>query len=260
MINIFNQINHRVDIYIYLYISIDMYIYIYIYACVLFASILCGPQPPSDFPIWPICFYSWIAMQRSVLTSLLQSLSLSACWEIVVCEWVAERVFFGLYFIFLIVNDIIFTVYWLKVHNSLKFGVFVGFSYAFPHRCLVAGAMASRNFKTLTRKHGIQISDTCKSPLLKYVVSHRRQLYVILKNRNKELNLCFHVRVYDNDYVFFATSSGMKCFGCGEEGLGSAAPRTSLRRPAAVADPTHGMSSVKGAILCKIHYLGFNYL
>ena len=58
----------------------------------------------------------------------------------------------------------------------------------------------------------------CKSPLLKHVVSHRRQLYMILNNRNEELNLCFHVKVDDYDYVIFATSSVMKCFGCGEEG------------------------------------------
>ena len=53
----------------------------------------------------------------------------------------------------------------------------------------------------------------CKSPLLKHVVSHRRQLYMILNNRNEELNLCFHVKVEEYDYVIF-----LKCFGCGEEG------------------------------------------
>ena len=59
----------------------------------------------------------------------------------------------------------------------------------------------------------------CKSPLLKHVVSHRRQVYMILNNRNEELNLCFHVKVEEYDYViFFATTSVMKCFGCGEEG------------------------------------------
>ena len=58
----------------------------------------------------------------------------------------------------------------------------------------------------------------CKSPLLKHVVSHRRQLYMILNNRNEELNLRFHVKVDDYDYMIFATTSVMKCFGCGEEG------------------------------------------
>ena len=44
----------------------------------------------------------------------------------------------------------------------------------------------------------------CKSPLLKHVVSHRRQLYMILNNRNEELNLCFHVKVEEYDYVIFS--------------------------------------------------------
>ncbi|KAI3373352.1 hypothetical protein L3Q82_006652 [Scortum barcoo] len=46
----------------------------------------------------------------------------------------------------------------------------------------------------------------------------RRQLYMILKNRDEELNLRLHVRVEDFDYVIFATSAAMKCFGCGKEG------------------------------------------
>ncbi|KAI3361473.1 hypothetical protein L3Q82_012948, partial [Scortum barcoo] len=41
---------------------------------------------------------------------------------------------------------------------------------------------------------------------------------MILNNRNEELNCRFHVRVDDFDYVLFATSAVMKCFGCGEEG------------------------------------------
>ncbi|KAI3374091.1 hypothetical protein L3Q82_022634 [Scortum barcoo] len=56
------------------------------------------------------------------------------------------------------------------------------------------------------------------NPLLRRVVSHRRQLYMILKNRDEELNLRLHVRVEDFDYVIFATSAAMKCFGCGKEG------------------------------------------
>ncbi|KAI3353957.1 hypothetical protein L3Q82_018450 [Scortum barcoo] len=51
------------------------------------------------------------------------------------------------------------------------------------------------------------------NPLLRRVVSHRRQLYMILNNRDEELNLRFHVRVEDFDYVIFATSAVMKCFG-----------------------------------------------
>uniref|UniRef100_G3N4Y3 CCHC-type domain-containing protein n=1 Tax=Gasterosteus aculeatus TaxID=69293 RepID=G3N4Y3_GASAC len=56
------------------------------------------------------------------------------------------------------------------------------------------------------------------SQLLKHVVSHRRHLNMILNNRNVELNLRFHVKVDDYEYVIFAASSSMKCFSCGEEG------------------------------------------
>jgi hypothetical protein len=56
-----------------------------------------------------------------------------------------------------------------------------------------------------------------KSPLMKHV-SHRRHIYMILNNREAELNLRFHVKVDDYDYVIFASSSVMKCFGCGVEG------------------------------------------
>ena len=58
----------------------------------------------------------------------------------------------------------------------------------------------------------------CKSPLLRHVVSHRRQLYMILNNRAEEFNYRFIVRVDDFDYTLFATSSQLKCFSCGEEG------------------------------------------
>ena len=63
-----------------------------------------------------------------------------------------------------------------------------------------------------------KIMSGFKSKLQQHVVSHRRQLYMILNKRNEELNLRFIVKVDDYDYVIFATSSGMKCFACGEEG------------------------------------------
>ena len=63
-----------------------------------------------------------------------------------------------------------------------------------------------------------KIMSGCRSQLLKHVVSHRRQLFMILNNRDAELNLRFHVKVDDYDYVIFATSSAMKCFRCNEEG------------------------------------------
>uniref|UniRef100_A0A0S7EY72 YTX1 n=1 Tax=Poeciliopsis prolifica TaxID=188132 RepID=A0A0S7EY72_9TELE len=77
--------------------------------------------------------------------------------------------------------------------------------------------------KELSR-HGKVVSPVkkvlsgCKSPLLKHVVSHRRQLFMILNRKDEEMNLRFHVRVDDFDYVLFATSGQMKCFGCGQEG------------------------------------------
>ncbi|TWW81823.1 Transposon TX1 uncharacterized 82 kDa protein ORF 1 [Takifugu flavidus] len=58
----------------------------------------------------------------------------------------------------------------------------------------------------------------CKSPLLRHVVSHRRQVHMILNNRAEEFNYRFIVRVDDFDYTLFATSSTLKCFICGEEG------------------------------------------
>ena len=63
-----------------------------------------------------------------------------------------------------------------------------------------------------------KILSGCKSPLLKHVVSHRRQLYMILNKRDEELNLRFLIKVDDYEYVIFASSSVMKCFGCGGEG------------------------------------------
>ncbi|XP_023188789.1 uncharacterized protein LOC111610513 [Xiphophorus maculatus] len=63
-----------------------------------------------------------------------------------------------------------------------------------------------------------KVLSGCKSPLLKHVVSHRRQLFMLLNRRDEELDLRFHVKVDGFDYVLFATSSHMKCFGCGQEG------------------------------------------
>ncbi|TWW74456.1 hypothetical protein D4764_14G0004590 [Takifugu flavidus] len=41
----------------------------------------------------------------------------------------------------------------------------------------------------------------------------RRQLYMILNNLAEELNVRFHVKVEDFDYILYASSSIMKCFG-----------------------------------------------
>jgi len=63
-----------------------------------------------------------------------------------------------------------------------------------------------------------KIALGCKSPQLKHVVSFRRQTHMILKNENEELSLAMKFKVDNYDYVIYATSENMKCFGCGQEG------------------------------------------
>lgn len=58
----------------------------------------------------------------------------------------------------------------------------------------------------------------CKSAKLKHVVSFRRQVYMVLKNDNDELNMAMKFRVDGFDYTIFASTETMKCFGCGQEG------------------------------------------
>lgn len=56
-----------------------------------------------------------------------------------------------------------------------------------------------------------------KSPLLKHVVSFRRFAYIILKDKG-ELELSLNVKVDDFNYMIYATTNNMKCFGCGQLG------------------------------------------
>lgn len=59
----------------------------------------------------------------------------------------------------------------------------------------------------------------CKSPLLKHVVSFRRQVYMVLNNGEEELNLAMKFKVGGFEYVVFATSdSALKCFSCSSVG------------------------------------------
>ena len=58
----------------------------------------------------------------------------------------------------------------------------------------------------------------CKSPLLKHVVSFRRQVFMIVKNETSELNLAFKFKVDEFDFTIHATIYTMKRFGCGMEG------------------------------------------
>lgn len=58
----------------------------------------------------------------------------------------------------------------------------------------------------------------CKSPQLKHVVSHRRQVLMILNKKNEDLNLVLNVRVDEFDYAIYVNSGTVVCFGCGEVG------------------------------------------
>lgn len=40
---------------------------------------------------------------------------------------------------------------------------------------------------------------------------------MILPNKSEELDLCFHVKVDDYDYILVATSATMKCFSSKEK-------------------------------------------
>ncbi len=62
-----------------------------------------------------------------------------------------------------------------------------------------------------------KLPSGCKSPLLKHVVSHRRQVHMILNKKDEELNLLFNLKVDDFECVVFVTSGTLKCFGCGKE-------------------------------------------
>uniref|UniRef100_G3Q9K5 CCHC-type domain-containing protein n=1 Tax=Gasterosteus aculeatus TaxID=69293 RepID=G3Q9K5_GASAC len=71
-------------------------------------------------------------------------------------------------------------------------------------------------------KHGKVVSPLrktssgCKSPLLRHVVSHRRQTHMVL-TKAQALSLVIK-RIEGFDYVMFATSDDGRCFRCGGEG------------------------------------------
>ncbi|XP_036067059.1 uncharacterized protein LOC118598465, partial [Oryzias melastigma] len=96
-------------------------------------------------------------------------------------------------------------------------------------------------------KHGKVVSPVrkvlsgCKSPLLKHIVSHRRQVFMILYNKGEDFNSVFKVRVDDYDYVLFATSATFKCFGCGADGhLVKACPDRAVSAPGGVTAAAAG--------------------
>ncbi|TWW76607.1 hypothetical protein D4764_13G0012690 [Takifugu flavidus] len=82
-----------------------------------------------------------------------------------------------------------------------------------------------------------------QSLLLRHVVSHHRQVHMILNNRAEEFNYRFIIRVDNFDYTLFATSSALKCFNCGKEGhLARACP--SCPAPVPTAPPARSGGEV----------------
>ncbi|KAL6101064.1 uncharacterized protein ACO6RY_08075 [Pungitius sinensis] len=55
---------------------------------------------------------------------------------------------------------------------------------------------------------GVKVSSGCKSPLLRHVVSHKRTLYMLLNQKNEDLNVVFKVRVDGFDYLVLPVWEG----------------------------------------------------
>uniref|UniRef100_A0A674P4C5 CCHC-type domain-containing protein n=1 Tax=Takifugu rubripes TaxID=31033 RepID=A0A674P4C5_TAKRU len=72
-----------------------------------------------------------------------------------------------------------------------------------------------------------------KSPLLRHVVSFRRQVSMVLNDNKEELKLALRFRVDEFDYTVYVTTDSLKCFGCWEEGhvIRSCPNNTEARRP-----------------------------
>lgn len=75
--------------------------------------------------------------------------------------------------------------------------------------------MLSRYGKLVSPITKMQLGNV--SPLLKHVVSFRRYAYMVVKD-NVELDVSFNFRMDDFDYMIYATTDKMKCFGCGKTG------------------------------------------
>ncbi len=59
----------------------------------------------------------------------------------------------------------------------------------------------------------------CKSPLVKHLVSFRRQVFMVLKNGIDEIDLVFKFKIDGFDYTVYATSdTTIKCFSCSKIG------------------------------------------
>ncbi|KAK1891237.1 Transposon TX1 uncharacterized 82 kDa protein, partial [Dissostichus eleginoides] len=58
----------------------------------------------------------------------------------------------------------------------------------------------------------------CKSPHVKHVVSFRRQVLMVLKHDEEDLNLVLKFKIDDFVYTLYVTSDIFRCFGCGAAG------------------------------------------
>ena len=74
----------------------------------------------------------------------------------------------------------------------------------------------SRHGKVVSQIKKIPIAS--KSPLLKHVMSFRRFVYMVLKDNKDELDLTLNVKADNFNYVVYATTNFMRCFGCGLTG------------------------------------------
>ena len=63
-----------------------------------------------------------------------------------------------------------------------------------------------------------KVFSGCKSLLLSQVVSHHRQLFMILNNKDEQFDYRFRVHVDDFDYILYTTSFTVMCFGCSQVG------------------------------------------
>lgn len=58
----------------------------------------------------------------------------------------------------------------------------------------------------------------CKSAKLKHIVCHRRQVIMILKDKETHLNLFLSINLDEYNYMVFVFYENMRFFGCGAEG------------------------------------------
>ncbi|KAK3539439.1 hypothetical protein QTP70_008052 [Hemibagrus guttatus] len=62
------------------------------------------------------------------------------------------------------------------------------------------------------------IPTGCEDPELRHIYSYRREAFMVLNNRDEDLNVIFKTKSDGEEYTIYATSGSLKCFGCGQEG------------------------------------------